>query len=71
MRVNVDNFVRAGTAFQFDRLVKTAGGVNQWGHLRLPTPEEKQDVIRMNRDTVYSFAVVDISAGARVTLPDP
>lgn len=70
MLVNVDNFVRAETALQFDRILRGARGVNRWGHLREPTPVEQQDVIRMNRDTVYSFAVVDISSGATVTLPD-
>jgi hypothetical protein len=68
--VNVDNFVRAETAMQFDRMVKMAGGVNKLGHNRQPTPLDKQSVIRMNRDTLYSFAIVDISKGATLTLPD-
>ena len=38
--------------------------------LRAPTPIEDQPVIRMNRDTLYSAAIVDISAGATVTVPD-
>lgn len=69
--VNVDNFVRVETAFQIDRALKAIGGVNRWGHNRQPTPLDKQNVIRMNRDTLYSTAVVDISKGATVTLPDP
>jgi len=69
--VNVDNFVRVETAFQIDRALKLTGGVNQWGHNRQPTPLDQQNVIRMNRDTLYSFAIVDISKGATVTLPDP
>ena len=68
--VNADNFVRAETAAQFDRIVEMAGGVNRFFHLRGPTPLDKQTVIRMNRDTIYSAAVVDISKGATVTLPD-
>ncbi len=68
--VNVDNFVRAETAAQFDRFLKSAGGVNKFSHNRVPTPLDKQSVIRMNRDTLYSFAVVDISKGATLTLPD-
>lgn len=70
VKVTVDNFVRAETAFQFDRMVKMAGGTNKWSHLRSPTPLDKQSVIRMNRDTLYSFAIVDISKGATVTIPD-
>ncbi len=68
--VNVDNFVRAETDMQIDRSVKMAGGVNKWVHFRQPTPLDAQNVIRMNRDTLYSGAVVDISEGATVTMPD-
>ena len=68
--VNVDNFVRAETAAQFDRLLGFSGGVNKWFHLREPTPLDKQTVIRMNRDTLYSAVLVDISKGARLTIPD-
>jgi len=28
-------------------------------------------VIRLNRDTLYSFAVVDLSEGATLSMPDP
>lgn len=68
--VNVDNFVRAETARMFDNALSLSGGVNRWYHYREPTPVESQPVIRMNRDTLYSAAIVDISKGARVTLPD-
>jgi hypothetical protein len=39
-------------------------------HYREPTPLDKQTVIRMNRDTLYSVALIDISKGARFTLPN-
>jgi hypothetical protein len=68
--VNVENFARAETAAQFDRMLPLMGGVNQWFHFRTPTPLDKQSVIRMNRDTLYSAAIVDISQGATLTLPD-
>ena len=68
--VNVDNFVRAETAAQFDRTLEFCGGVNTWFHIRQPTPLDKQSVIRMNRDTLYSAAIVDISKGAVLTVPD-
>ena len=61
--VNIDNFVRAETAAQIDRTLKMTGGVNKWGHNRQPTPLDRQNVIRMNRDTLYSFTIVDISKG--------
>ena len=36
--VNVENFVRAETAAQFDRVLANAGGVNRFFHLREPAP---------------------------------
>jgi hypothetical protein len=68
--VNVDNFARAETDRMFAAIQGQAGGVNQWLHYRVPTPLDQQPVIRMNRDTLYSAAVVDISAGATITIPD-
>ena len=68
--VNVDNFTHAETDMQMSRIVKASGGVNRWSQNREPTPLDKQNVIRMNRDTLYSFAVVDISKGATLTLPE-
>jgi len=68
--VGVDNFVRAETDRMFAALQADAGGVNVFRHNREPTSIEGQTVIRMNRDTLYSFAIVDISEGATVTVPD-
>jgi len=68
--VNVDNFVRAETDRMLAAMTQQAGGVNQLGHNRTPTPLDQQTVIRMNRDTLYSFAVVDISEGATLTVPE-
>jgi hypothetical protein len=68
--VNVDNFVRAESDRLFASFVAEAGGVNRFGHRRAPTSVENQPVIRMNRDTLYSAAVVDISEGATLTIPD-
>lgn len=68
--INVDNFNKAQTDFEFSGIVKLAGGTNKIHSNRAPTPIEKQNVIRMNRDTLYSLGVIDISKGATVTLPD-
>ena len=43
--------------------------VNTFAHTRKLTPTDDQPVVRMNRDTYYSFAVVDVSKGASITLP--
>ncbi len=68
--VTVENFIRAESDRMFASLQTEAGGVNCLKHNRAPTPIEHQPVIRMNRDTLYSSAIVDISQGATVTLPD-
>jgi hypothetical protein len=54
----------------FAAIQAQAGGVSQRVRFRAPTPVDQQTVIRMNRDTRYSAAVADISAGARLTIPD-
>jgi len=69
-QVNVDNFVRAETDRMLAGLLADAGALNTWLHNRAPASVDHQTVIRMNRDTLYSFAVVDISAGATLTLPE-
>lgn len=67
--VTVDNFARAETDMTLDRYVKQ-GGIGKLGHMREPTPIDKQDVIRMNRDTLYSFGVFDLDASP-VTIVKP
>ena len=71
IEVNVDNFARAEVASQVERFLGFGAAVNDWTHIRTPTPLDQQSVIRMNRDTLYSVAVVDAREGASVTLPDP
>ncbi len=68
--VNVDNFARAETDRMFAALQQQGGGVNVLHHHREPATLDEQPVIRQNRDTLYSSAVVDISGGANLTLPD-
>lgn len=68
--VNVDNFVRAASNIEFGKYVALAGGVNRFFHVSEPTSIERQPTIRMNRDTLYSMAVIDITQGATLTLPD-
>jgi hypothetical protein len=70
VHVSVDNFVRAETARMLATFAAQAGGLNRWAHNRTPTPLDQQPVIRMNRDTLYSFAVVDLAEPAIITLPD-
>jgi hypothetical protein len=68
--VNVDNFVRAETGRMFRDLQASAGGINRFVHNRVPAAIDDQTVIRLNRDTLYSFAVVDLARGATITVPE-
>jgi hypothetical protein len=69
--VTLDNFVRAETDMYFGKFVKEAGGLGKFSHARQPADVDKQTVVRMNRDTLYSFAVFDLDAGpVTVTLPE-
>lgn len=70
VHVNTDNFVRAETDRMLHGIQRDAGGVNVFRHNRTPAPIDEQTVIRLNRDTLYSFAVVDLSGGAHVTVPE-
>jgi hypothetical protein len=68
--VNVDNFRRAETDRMLAGAAAEAGGVNTWAHRREPAALDEQLVIRMNRDTLYSMALVDISEAATLTIPE-
>lgn len=69
-RVTVDNFRRAESDMYFARFVKD-GGFGKFKHERELAPIDHQTVIRLNRDTLYSFGVFDLDAGpVAVTLPD-
>ena len=68
--VTADNFVRAESDLYLGNMVKD-GGFGKFFHIREPTPVDRQTVIRMNRDTLYSAAVFDLDAGpVTITLPD-
>jgi hypothetical protein len=58
--VNVSNFVRAETDVAIKKVYDIVG-LGTWLHNRAPTPIDQQNVIRMNRDTLYSGAVLDLS----------
>jgi hypothetical protein len=68
--VTADNFPRAESDLYFSNVVKQVG-IGKFMHIRQPTPLDQQEVIRMNRDTLYSGAVFDLDAGpVTITLPD-
>lgn len=68
--VNPDNFARAESDLYFSGVIRD-NGFGKFFHNREVTPLDKQTVIRMNRDTLYSGAVFDLDAGpVTITLPD-
>ncbi|OCP39123.1 DUF1254 domain-containing protein [Ensifer sp. LC163] len=68
--VSVDNFSRAETDVTMAAYVKE-GALGKFMHARTPPSVDDQKVVRMNRDTLYSFGVFDLDAGpVTLTLPD-
>ena len=68
--VTVDNYNRAQTDVYFDSVVKN-GGFGKFRHGRELAPPAQQGIPRPNRDTLYSFAIVDLDAGpVTITLPE-
>lgn len=68
--VNSDNFVRAESDLYFSGIAAN-GGFGKFDHTREMAPLDKQTVIRLNRDTLYSSAVFDLDAGpVTITVPD-
>lgn len=68
--VTIQNFPRAESHMYFAKAVKD-GAFGKLVHQRAPVAIEKQDVIRMNRDTLYSSGVFDLNAGpVTIILPD-
>jgi hypothetical protein len=68
--VTVDNYNRAQTDIYFAGVVKN-GGFGKFRHGRELAPPVQQGIVRPNRDTLYSFAILDLDAGpVTITLPD-
>ncbi|HEY8948137.1 MAG TPA: DUF1254 domain-containing protein [Rhizomicrobium sp.] len=68
--VTVDNFARAESDLYMSNMARD-GSLGKFIHRREPADIEHQDVIRLNRDTLYSFALVDLDAGpVTITRPD-
>lgn len=65
--VTMENYVVAESDWYFDGVQKKVG-VNVWMHDD-PVSKDHQQVIRSNRDVVYSIAIVDVSKGATFTVP--
>ncbi len=67
--VTWETFALAETHRTFNNYAKL-GGFGKFFHLRAITSIDKQDVVRMNRDTRYSIGIFDLSTPLTITLPD-
>jgi len=68
--VTVENYNRAQTDVNFAGVVKN-GGFGKFRHGRELASPAQHGIVRPNRDTLYSFAIVDLDAGpVTITLPD-
>ena len=68
MTATAENYPTLETSRQL-LIAQGRAAVNEFAHNRKLTPTDDQIVVRMNRDSYYSFAVVDVSAGASITIP--
>jgi len=67
--VTWNTFVRAESDKYFKSYVDL-GGFGKFFHIRQPTPIDEQAIIRMNRDTLYSLGVFDLTNPVTITKPD-
>jgi hypothetical protein len=68
--VTFENYSRAQTDVDFAGIVRN-GGLGKFRHGRELAPPVQQGIVRPNRDTLYSFAIVDLDAGpVTIALPD-
>ncbi len=69
-QVNVLNYVQAESHAQFKGYAAKAGGIGKLAHFREPYSVENQTTIRGNRDTLYSFVVLDLNSPATIVKPE-
>jgi hypothetical protein len=66
--ITPDNFIQAdSTRAFFKEIDQSKGKVNVVRPVRELTNADNQDVIRMNRDTLYTRVVLDVKGGASIT----
>ncbi|GHP09122.1 hypothetical protein PPROV_000785900 [Pycnococcus provasolii] len=59
--VTVELFGRAESDVTFAKYLSLAKAFNQFAHLRALTPLDQQNIVRMNRDTLYSPSIIDFA----------
>jgi hypothetical protein len=67
--VTPDNYRRAESDFNFKKKVDE-GMFGKFGHVREPAPINRQLVVRVNRDTLFSWGVFDLTQPVTIVKPD-
>jgi len=67
--VTPDNFRRAESDYNFQKKVD-AGMFGKFGHDRVPASIDKQMVVRINRDTRFSWGVFDLTQPVTIVKPN-
>lgn len=63
-----ENFSSAMADIYFQEVIGR-GGDNTFAHMRQVSSVENQNIIRENRDTLYSWGIFDVRNGLEITLP--
>ena len=69
-KVTPETFIRAETDNMYAAMINNADGSKKFFHFRKPTPLDKQTVIRMNRDVLYSGGIFDAKKGLTIQFPE-
>lgn len=68
--VTLDQFPTAETHHMMKVGIEGLDCFGKWTHFREFTPIDKQNVVRMNRDTLYSSLILDLTEPATLIKPD-
>lgn len=68
--VTLENYKVAESDLAFGGTIKLASANKLFHYPVKPFDLSHQTVVRMNQDTIYSGAVIDVSKGATITLPE-
>ena len=68
--VTPETFIRAETDRMYQAMINVAGGTNKFYHFRNFPPLDKQVVVRMNKDALYSGGVFDAEKGVTLNFPE-
>lgn len=68
LQPTADNFSSAMADIYFQQVIDR-GGNNRFVHLREVSSVETQNIIRENRDTLYSWGIFDVTGGLELLLP--